>query len=386
MKQDTLLAIAGLADERFDGVVNMPVCRASTILFKNLEDFEAGERGEYKLPTYGRYGNPTQLALEAALAELEGADHAMVVSSGLAAITAALFAFLKSGDHVLVSDNVYGPGRRVCDYELKRFGVEVTYFDPSIGAGVEALIQPNTKLLYIESPGSLTFEVQDIPAMAKVAHKHDIVVFADNTWATPLGLRPFELGIDVSMHSATKYISGHSDMLMGVLSCKESHYKPLIHTVRHFGACPAADNCALALRGLRTMGVRLRHHQQSALHMAEWLKARPEVTQVFYPALPGAPGHEIWKRDFSKACGLFAFQMKALPHEKLREFIDGLDYFGLGWSWGGFESLIIPVTLGKQRSATEWKHEGALIRVHIGLEDVEDLKADLAKAFARAYA
>lgn len=382
-RRETKLATLGLAPDIFDGIVNMPVCRASTILFKNLDQFEAGERGEYPLPTYGRYGNPTQIALEKAVAELEGADHAIVFSTGLAAIVAALFAFAKAGDHVLMVDTVYGSTRRFCDYELKRLGVEVTYYDPTIGAGISSLFKENTKVVYVESPGSLSFEMQDIPAISAEAKKRGIIVIADNTWATPLYFKAFEKGVDISMHSATKYIGGHSDMLMGTLTCKKEHYKQLIVTARNLGSSPSADNCFLALRGLRTMTLRLDKHYENSLKVAGWLKTLPQVEEVYYPALPGAPGHELWKRDMAGACGLFAFQMKPVSYEQLSSFIDGLEYFGLGFSWGGFESLIIPCHLNKVRSATTWPHEGPLIRLHIGLEHVDDLIEDLAAGFKR---
>ncbi len=377
MRIETELAEMGTAPDEFGGVVNMPACRASTILFKNLKDFETGERGEWPLPVYGRYGNPTQLALEAALAKLCGGDKAMVMASGMAAIAAGIASCVKSGDHMLVTDAIYGPARRFCEHEMARFGVETTFYDPTIGAGIASLIQPNTKLVYVESPGSLTFEMQDIKAIAAAAHKVGALVMADCTWATPLYFDAFAHDVDIVMHSATKYISGHSDLLMGVLVCKEPLYKQLLRTVRSYGACPAADNCSLALRGLRTLSARMRQHQESSLMIANWLKTHPKVEQVFYPALPGAPGYDLWKRDMTGACGLFAVRLKPTSHDKLEACINGLEHFGLGYSWGGFESLLIPCNLEKNRSASTLPGNGPLIRLHIGLEHVEDLKADL---------
>lgn len=383
MNRETELVTLGLAPESFGGIVNIPPCRASTILFNNLADFEAGERGEWPLPVYGRYGNPTQLALESALATLDGAEHAITFQSGMAAIASSLLAFVQSGDHVLIADTVYSPTRRFCDQELKKFNVEATYYDPAIGAGIAALMRDNTKVVYLESPGSLTFEVQDISAIAAEAKKRGAVVISDNTWATPLHFRPFEHGIDVSMHSATKYICGHSDVLMGVLTCNKAHYKTLLYTARNLGSGPSADDCYLALRGMRTMAVRMRRHQESTLQIATWLKGRPEVTEVYYPALPGAPGHALWKQYYTGACGLFSFQLQPVSHARLTAFINGLERFGLGYSWGGFESLIIPCNLNKIRTTGEWPHAGPLIRLHIGLEHPEDLQRDLDAALTR---
>lgn len=384
MKTDTELATLGLAPECLDGIVNMPVTRASTILFKNLADFDAGSRGEYKLPTYARNGTPISHSLEAALAKLEGADHALVFPSGLSAISTALLAFTGHGDHVLMVDTVYTSTRPFCDQELIRFGVEITYYDPLIGASIAGLIRPNTRVIYLESPGSLTFEMQDIDVITAEAKKRGITVISDNTWATPLYFRPFDRGIDISMHSATKYISGHSDMLMGVLSCKSEHYAPLLRTARNLGLKAAPDTCYLALRGLRTMALRLKRHQESALQIAQWLKKRPEVVEVYYPALPGAPGHDLWKHYYTGACGLFSVQLKPMPHTALAALIDGLELFGIGFSWGGFESLIVPCYLQKVRSATQWPHEGPLLRLHIGLEHPDDLIRDLEQGLTRA--
>ncbi len=384
LQKETLLATLGLSPEKHRGVVNTPVYRASTILFPTLAEFEAAERGECSYATYGRYGTPTTEALEKTIAQLEGADHAIVLSSGVAAVVLTLLTFLRSGDHLLMTDSVYGPTRRFCDHELKRFGVETTYYDPLIGAGIKDLMRDNTKIVFVESPGSLTFEVQDVPAIAKAAHEKGAIVIGDNTWGTPLYYSPFELGMDISVHSATKYISGHSDMLMGTVACKKEHYLPLVRAFRDTGACPSGDNCFLALRGLRTLAVRLKQHWESGLTVAGWLAARPEVEAVLHPALPGAPGHELWKRDYSGACGLFSFALKdAVPHANLANMLDNMEFFGMGYSWGGYESLITPVTLGRSRTATVWPYKGQLMRIHIGLEHTDDLIADLARGFDR---
>lgn len=382
MKKETLLATSATGSGTHRGAVNVPPYRASTILFPNLAEFEKADLGQSPHPSYGRFGTPSTEALEQAIAALEGADHSIVTASGLSAIAVSLFAFLNSGDHLLMVDSVYGPTRRLCDYELKRLGIETTYYNPEIGAGISALIRENTKVVFVESPGSLTFEIQDIPAISKAAHAKGVIVVADNTWATPLFASPFALGIDISVHSATKYINGHSDVMMGVISCKEEHFKKLQLTFRNFGMCPSGDNCYLALRGLRTLSVRMKQHYESGVAVARWLQGRPEVAQVLHPALPGSPGHDIWKRDFTGAASLFSIILKKnYPHKSLAAMMDGLEYFGMGYSWGGFESLLITTHPEKIRTANKWEHEGNVLRIHIGLENTDDLIADLENGF-----
>ncbi len=384
MKTETLLATLGCAPDIHRGAVNTPPYRASTILFPTLAAFEAAERGDCPYATYGRYGTVSSDTLERSLAELEGADQAIVLSSGLAAIVLSLLAFLKNGDHLLMVDSVYGPARRFCDYEMKRFGVEVTYYDPLIGRDIASLIKSNTRVVYVESPGSLTFEVQDIPAIAKAAHEKNCIVIGDNTWGTPLYMKSFELGVDISIHSATKYISGHSDLVMGVVSCKNEHYPPLLRTFRNTGGNPSADNCYLAQRGLRTMAVRLKQQYEQGLTVARWLRGRPEVEAVLHPALEGAPGHELWKRDFTGACSLFAFVLKEpASTAQLAAMLDNMELFGMGYSWGGFESLMIPFYPTKIRSVSKWPYKGQALRIHIGLEHPDDLIRDLEAGLAR---
>ncbi len=385
MQKETLLAEVGRTPDEHSGVVNTPVYRASTILFPDLSTFEMAERGEYSRPSYARSGTPSTEALERAIAGLEGAEHSVITSSGLSAIVVSLMSFLKAGDHLLMVDNVYYPTRNFCDIELKRFGVETTYYDPCIGAGIADLIRPNTRVIYTESPGSLTFEVQDIPAICKVAHEHKIVVIGDNTWATPLFMSPFELGMDVSIHSVTKYMNGHSDLVMGSISCRdENNYKRVLQTFRNIGANPSGDNCYLVLRGLRTLSVRINQHYKNAMHVAGWLAKRPEVAEVLYPALLGAAGHELWKRDFTGASSLFSIVLKkGFSRDALAAMLDGLEHFGMGFSWGGFESLIIPCKPQKIRVATKWEREGYVLRIHIGLENVDDLIEDLENGFKR---
>lgn len=384
MRKETLLATLGCNPEDHRGVVNTPVYRGSTILFPDLATFIAADNGQLDTPVYGRYGTRTTTELEEALAALEGADHAIITSSGLAAIVVALNSFLQSGDHLLMVDTTYGSTRRYCDFELKRFGIETTYYDPALGAAIESLIKPNTKVIFVESPGSLTLEMQDVPAIAKIAKKHNVILMGDNTWGTQLYHDAFALGMDVSISSATKYVCGHSDIVMGVIACNKDHYKTILRTYRNSGSCASPDSAYLAHRGLRTMAVRLKQHQENSLAVANWLAKRPEVAAVLYPALPGAPGHDIWKRDFTGACGLFSIALKEqYPQSQLAAMLDNLHHFGMGYSWGGYESLITPVNLKYARTATKIAFTGTLLRLHIGLEHPDDLIADLEAGLMR---
>ena len=382
----TRVVHAGRDPQRFLGVVNTPVFRASTILFPTLADLERASRGEYDGLTYGLHGLPTVRDLQVALAEIEGGDAALMVPSGLAATTFPLLALANPGDHVLVTDSVYGPTRRFCENHLRRLGIEVDYYDPLIGSGIERVLKPNTRIVFTESPGSLTFEVQDLRAIADAAHARGAVVVLDNTWATPLGFRSFDHGVDVSVHAATKYIGGHSDVLLGAIVANARTLPALNRLWTDMGVTPSPDDCFLALRGLRTLAVRLERHQASALRIAQWLKTRPEVDEVLYPALPGARGHEIWKRDFAMASGLFGVVLRPIATGRLAAMLDGMRLFGMGWSWGGFESLMIPTWPERVRSATRWQSAGPCVRLHIGLEDADDLIADLADGFARMSA
>ena len=332
---------------------------------------------------YGTMGNPTAWSLENAIAELEGGYHCSTYPSGLAAISVALMAFLKSGDHLLMTDSTYTPTRRFCNTVLRRFGVETTYYDPLIGAGIESLMRPNTAVVYTESPGSNTFEVQDIPAIAEVARKHGSILQLDNTWASPLYFKPFEHGADISIQAATKYIVGHSDVLLGSVTTTKETWKTLRDCTWHFGQCVAPDDLYLAQRGLRTMAVRLRQHQQNSLEIAEWLRNRDEVRRVLHPGLPDAPGHDIWKRDFLGASGLFGVELKTFAKKAVEKMVDEMRLFGIGSSWGGYESLMLPVNVRDLRTASPWCFEGPLLRLYIGLEDVDDLKDDLYDGLGR---
>jgi cystathionine beta-lyase len=379
MRKDTVLSHAGRSPERFDGAVNVPVIRASTILYPDVESHE-DRSDRFAGVRYGRSGTTTRFAFEETLAQLEGAARVCAVGSGLAAIVVALLAYARSGDHILVADNVYGPTRNFCSGRLRSMGVETEFYDPGIGGGIERLLRTNTRLVYCESPGSLTFEMQDIPAIAAAAHARSIPVLADNTWATPYFFRPFEKGIDVSIHAATKYIVGHADVMMGTIGAGAEHWRAIRQTAADYGYTASPDDCYLALRGLRTLGPRLKQQMANALEVARWLAQRPEVARVLYPALESDPGHALWKRDLTGAASLFGVELKAYSDEAVKAAINSLHYFGHGSSWGGFESLVTYPKPQQLRTATPWR-SGPLLRLHVGLEDPADLMADLEGAF-----
>jgi cystathionine beta-lyase len=379
-KVATQLANGGRDPFAHHGYVNTPVYHASTLLYPSAEDYIA-HRGQYQ---YGRRGTPTSEALETALAEIEGpqCEAVALLPSGLAAISAALLSVVRTGDHILVTDSAYGPTRKFCDTILPRYGVTTTYYDPTIGADIASLMRPNTVAVFLESPGSLSFEIQDVPAIATAAHARNAVVLMDNTWATPIHFRALEKGVDLSIQSGTKYIGGHSDVMLGVVASRDSTWKALKETVFEMGLCVGPDDMFLGLRGLRTMGVRLTQHYAAGMKIARWLEARPEILRVLHPALESHPGHAIWKRDFTGACGLFSVVFKPAPVEAVNAFLNKLTLFGIGASWGGFESLAIPFDCTPVRSATRWAPGGPAVRFHIGLEDVSDLIADLEEGLA----
>ena len=387
MKKDTLLAHAGRDPEANYGIINPPVYHASTVVFPTLAALEESEKDPFTGVTYGRFGTPTTFALEEAVAALEGGYRAVAVPSGLAAIAASLIAFVVTGDHVLVADNVYGPTRqRVCDLILARMGVEVTYYDPLVGADIARLMRDNTRVVFLESPGSLTFELQDVPAIAAAAKARGAVVVMDNTWATPLYFKPLAHGVDISIQAATKYIVGHADAMLGVITTTEEHFQTVKTMAHALGHAAAPDDCYLALRGLRTLAVRLARHQETGLALARWFEGRPEVARVLHPALPDDPGHSLWKRDFTGACGLFGIVLKDFPKSAVAAMLDGLELFAMGFSWGGYESLILLVDPEAVRSAVPWTASGPTLRLHAGLEDVQDLTADLERGFERLAA
>jgi cysteine-S-conjugate beta-lyase len=376
----TRLANGGRDPFAHHGYVNTPVYHASTLLYPTAEDFIA-HRGRYR---YGRRGTPTSEALETALADLEGpqCEAVALLPSGLAAISMALLSVVRAGDHVLVTDSAYAPTRKFCNDILPRYGVTTTYYDPMIAAGIDALMLPNTTAVFVESPGSLSLEIQDVPAIAAVAHARNAAVLMDNTWASPIYFRALEKGVDLSIQSGTKHIGGHSDLMFGAVASVSSTARRLKETVGEMGLCVGPDDMFLALRGLRTMGVRLAQHQASGLEVAHWLQSRPEILCVLHPALEGHPGHGIWKRDFSGACGLFSVVFKPVPVEAVHALLNRLTLFGIGASWGGYESLAIPFDCTPVRTATRWEPGGPAVRFHIGLEDVSDLLADLEEGFA----
>jgi cystathionine beta-lyase len=384
MKPETRLIQAGRTPQAAYGAVNPPLYRASTMLHPTLESWEEACRPGFAGYRYGLQATPTSRAFETAMAELYGVDQCVAVGSGLAAITAAILALTKAGDHILVTDSAYEPARSFCDRLLAGFGVETEYYDPRIGAGIARLLRPQTTLVVTESPGSLTFEMQDIPAIVTAARARGVKVVIDNTWATALHYNPFRHGVDVVIEATTKYVAGHSDVLMGVILGRGNLGRQLRATAKMLGLCCGADDLYLAQRGLRSMALRLRRSGASGLTLAEWLAGRPEVARILHPARPGDPGHALWQRDFSGSCGLFAMLLHPVPRPALSAFFNGLRLFGIGASWGGYESLIVPAK--PARSAVPWTESGPLIRLYAGLEDPDDLIADLADGFARMAA
>jgi cystathionine beta-lyase len=380
LKAETTLVTAGRDTQAQKGFVNPPVVHGSTVLYPTAEDLHA-HRGEFQ---YGRRGTPTTKALQQALMALEGPQCAGVglAPSGLSAISTTLLALLKAGDHLLVCDNAYRPSRNFCNGLLARYGVETSYFDPLIGGGIAELFKANTRAVLVEAPGSQTFEMTDIPAIASVAHDRGALVIDDNTWATPLYHRSLEQGVDISMQAATKYIGGHSDIMFGTISANARAWPLIAEAIQLLGICAGPDDVFLALRGLRTLAVRLAQHHRSGMEMARWLGARPEVTGVLHPALESHPGHAVWKRDFTGASGLFSIVLRPAPQKAVDALLDTVRLFGMGYSWGGFESLVIPFDCAPYRTATKWAPGGPTLRFHIGLENVDDLKADLERGFA----
>jgi cystathionine beta-lyase len=377
-KPDTKTSSLGRMSDAHYGVVNTPVYRASTILYPDTAALKANKQPY----TYGRRGTPSTRSLEEALSDLEGAARTVTVTSGLQANALAILSVCGAGDHLLMTDSAYEPTRIFCNKTLKRFGVETTYYHPT--DDIIAHLKPNTRAVFCESPGSLTFEVQDIPAIARAAHAAGASVLMDNTWATPIFFQPLKHGVDLSIQAATKYVGGHADVMLGYVSANESHAARLHETHGNMGLYASGDDCFLGLRGLRTLPVRLARHQETGLALARWLRQQPEVARILHPALEDDPGHAIWKRDFYGACGLFGVVLKPCPDAAVAALIDGLQHFGIGYSWGGFESLIIPAHI--QRSARPFTAEGPVLRIHAGLEDAGDLMADLEKGLARLRA
>lgn len=382
-KPDTRLAEAGRRREWTGGGVNPPVWRASTLLFESVEALEQANPPRDGVLHYGRNGTPTTWALCEALTELEpGAASTRLYPSGSAAVAGALLSALKAGDELLMVDSAYGPTRAFCETVLKRFGVSTRYYDPLVGAGISELIGERTRAVFMESPGTHTFEVQDVPAISAVARERGLATLLDNTWATPLFFPAIAAGIDFAILACTKYIGGHADLMLGSVTVTERWAERLDRTRRVLGQSAGADEAWLALRGLRTLGLRLERHQANALTVAKWLQAQPQVARVLHPALTDCPGHDIWRRDYKGSSGLFSFVLRGGDAAAQARLIDSLELFGIGYSWGGYESLAVPVEMIRTATRTEW--EGPLVRLHVGLEDPDDLIADLA-AGLRAF-
>jgi cystathionine beta-lyase len=372
---DTVATHAGRMSREHFGAVNTPVYRASTILYPDFASLESGD-----VPyVYGRRGTPTSRSFEEAVTALEGGAVSVICPSGMNAIATALMAVCKTGDHILVTDSCYGPTRSFCNRVLSRFGVETTYYDPTSGGGVAEHFRANTRAVFCESPGSLTFEVQDIPAIAEVTHAHGAALLLDNTWATPLFFRAFEHGVDLSIQAATKYVGGHADVMLGYVTANDTYAKKLAGMHDELGLYASGDDCFLGLRGLRTLPVRLKRHEETALKLAQWLATRPEIERVMHPALPDDSGHALWKRDFTGSSGLFGIVLKPVAQRALAAFMDGLRLFGMGYSWGGYESLIVPAHL--TRTGAPFPATGPVLRLHAGLEDADDLMGDLERGF-----
>lgn len=384
MKDDTKIIAAGRPHRRPFHPVNPVVERASTFIFPTVADFREGSANI----TYGRLGTSTHRALEEAITLLEGGYETRLAPSGLQACVAAILAFVEAGDHVLMADCVYDPTRKFCDRFLKRFGVETTYFAPDAPVDeIAAMFTDKTRVLFIESPGSLTFEVQDLPALSEQAHKRAITVVADNTWSGGYFCKPLSLGADVSVQAVTKYIAGHSDCLLGsITSSDDRTAKKVFHALLQLGSNVSADDAYLALRGIRTLGARMKQHEANGLALAKWLKKRPEIDTILHPAFKSCPGHSTWKRDFSGASGLFSIVLEPIEQKSLEALLNTFKLFGLGFSWGGFESLCIPSQPEKVRTASKLSYSGPLLRVHAGLEDIDDMIADWENAFLAAAA
>jgi len=393
MKPETLAIASSKNYKKNQGTVNTPIHKTSTVLFQSWQEYMEADHGgdvynsgngQIADFSYGTGGTPTRFDLQKTLAEMEGAEYALVTPSGLCAITTVLLSLVGSGDNILMVDSVYGPTRRFCNKELKRLGVTTTYYDPSIGSGISELIQDNTKLVFTESPGSLTFEIQDIPAISKVCNAKDVPVIIDNSWGTSLYFKPFEHGVDISIQAGTKYIGGHSDIILGTITTNKKYIKKIFNTYKNLGVSVAPEDCYMALRGIRTMPTRIKAHEKSALNIAKWLEKHDKVKSVLHPALSSFSGHKLWKRDFGGSTGLFTIVLdKKYSYDSICDMINGMKYFGIGASWGGYESLIIHFDPSTIRTAKKWDIKETCIRLYIGLEAESDLKEDILEGLKR---
>ncbi len=394
MKKETEVVVSGGNPAGYAGTVGTPLYQSSTILFPTLEDYHNAERGEKFYPeqenghaldySYGINGTPTTFALQDTLCRLEGGSSCVITPSGLSAITTALLAFLQSGDHLLMIDGAYGPTRRFCFKELRKLGIETDYYSPEIGADIESLIKENTRVIFLESPCSQTFEIQDVPAITAIAKERNIITILDNSWATPLYFRPLEYGVDISIQACTKYIGGHSDIMLGAIICNEHTTEPVLRCYRNYGITASPHDCWLALRGIKSMAARLEYQQTSTARIVEWLAGRSEVAEILYPSYEKSPYHGLWKQLYSGAASLFSIVLdKDYPRESVANMVDNLELFGIGASWGGYESLILDFNPRHARTATSWDKDATCLRLYIGLENTEDLIADLDGGFSR---
>lgn len=381
VQTETLLTHLGRHPERHFGASNTPVYRASTIAYPSVEAMEEARADRFNRVTYGSWGTPTSYDFEDAVAALEGGHRAISFPTGIAALTCAVISHVGPGDHILMTDGAYAPLRRLAAGYLARIGVDVTFYDPRIGAGIAPLIRPQTRLVYVESPSSHTFEIQDVDAIAAAAHASGVLVMCNNSWATPLFFKSFDHGADITVHAATKYIGGHSDLMLGVLVASEALYVPLRTFASDFGYAVGPDDVYAGLRSLRTLDVRMQRHQENGLRVARWLATRPEIARVLHPGLPDHPDHALWARQYSGASGLFSIELQPAPKAAVDGFLASLQLFAIGASWGGYESLAIPVAPQAARTAVPWDAPGALVRLSVGLENAEDLIADLDRGF-----
>ena len=377
-KNDTKIILSGKNQKSKSSFVNSPIYKGSTVLFKTVEDMNKSmKRKNTQTLAYGRFGSPSTFEFEKAIAEIDEGYSAVATSSGTAAIVASLLAVLKTGDHILITDSVYGVTKNLAKGLLNNMGITTTFYKPDIGKEINRLIKKNTKVIFIESPGSLTFEIQNIPMLVEIAKKNKLITIMDNTWATPLFFKPFYNGIDISIQSATKYIVGHSDAMLGVITTNKTYTKCVREAAHNMGSCPSPEDIYLGIRGLKTLSIRLQKHQQSTSKVIEWLKTQDVIDAILYPALPDNPGYEIWKRDFLGASGLFGIKLKNTKKSLVNKMLNNLKLFNMGYSWGGYESLILPIQPEKLRETYKWKNNYGTLRIHVGLEDPDDLINDL---------
>ena len=377
-KNDTKIILSGKSQKSKSSFVNSPIYKGSTVLFKTVEDMNKSmKRKNTQTLAYGRFGSPSTFEFEKAIAEIDEGYSAVATSSGTAAIVASLLAVLKTGDHILITDSVYGVTKNLAKGLLNNMGITSTFYKPDIGKEINRLIKKNTKVIFIESPGSLTFEIQNIPMLVEIAKKNKLITIMDNTWATPLFFKPFYNGIDISIQSATKYIVGHSDAMLGVITTNKTYTKCVREAAHNMGSCPSPEDIYLGIRGLKTLSIRLQKHQQSTSKVIEWLKTQDVIDAILYPALPDNPGYEIWKRDFLGASGLFGIKLKNTKKSLVNKMLNNLKLFNMGYSWGGYESLILPIQPEKLRETYKWKNNYGTLRIHVGLEDPDDLINDL---------